>query len=304
MLYITHKMEAEAELLDVGETARLDHDDCGAGEDTRRRLYLTRPYNAPDIVLCYCHNCQDSAVIRGKRQSWRGTWSDTKPPSGQEFEKPKSMNSDYYDWPPAAQSWFMQYSVPHALAEKYGVRYAPTYDRLYLPIHEAYDMAPGNPLGPSKAYLGYQLRSLDKLNSPKYLTAVVDDGQSYCTRLFDSSVNVPEYIVIVEDLMSAFKIWQARLDHRAELETFDILINYGIKLNLDALNENRDAAKGYIIWLDNDGVNVSERANEIARSWQLITRQPAWVVHGYEDPKKYTSAAIKQILTDTISGHD
>ena len=43
--------------MDVGETVRINHADCEAGEDTRRRLYITMK---PDILLGYCHNCGTS----------------------------------------------------------------------------------------------------------------------------------------------------------------------------------------------------------------------------------------------------
>ena len=53
--------------LEPGETVRYNHTDCPAGEDTRRRLYLTRPHADPTWVLGYCHNCQDSARSGGKK---------------------------------------------------------------------------------------------------------------------------------------------------------------------------------------------------------------------------------------------
>ena len=41
-------------------TARYNHEDCPAGTDTRRRLYVTRKADAPHLVLAYCHNCGES----------------------------------------------------------------------------------------------------------------------------------------------------------------------------------------------------------------------------------------------------
>ena len=278
-------MESEAEVLDVGCTTRLNHDDCSAGEDTRRRLYLTRPNNSPDIVLCYCHNCQEHAVIKRQQQSWRGPYSDTKVVTGQEFKEPV-VTRDWEEWPPAAQAWLMMAGVGKTVSSWYGIAYDPSCDRMYLPIYTA---------APEGEYLGYQLRSLDKLQGPKYLTALKNNDQSYYTRL--RSKGDTQYMVIVEDLLSGLRVHEAT--HEAA-QPVDVLVNYGVKVNIDALGKNRNAEKGYIVWLDNDGTNVHERANEIARTWRLITCRPTTVITDRQDPKHYTNDEILKILEDAI----
>lgn len=294
MLFLTADILVEAEELDVGETARYDHENCPAGEDTRGRLYLTRPSNSPDIVLAYCHNCQDSAVYRKKeRQSWRTTWSDTKIPQGPEFEVPKGMTDDWDLWPPSAQALLTKAGCDRRMAKWYGIEYHPTYDRLYFPIYNEKPSA-------TSELVGYQLRSLDKLNSPKYLTALKDNDQSYYTRLNGVPNGSPDWIVIVEDLMSGLRVRKATMSN---VPRIDVLVNYGVKLNLDALNDNRDAKEGYLVWLDNDAVNVEERAREISRTWTLLTGKPCAVIDTHTDPKGYRIADIRLILEDKIGQH-
>ena len=43
----------------TGQTMRINHEECPAGKDTRRRFYITRK---PDVLLGYCHNCQNSVT--------------------------------------------------------------------------------------------------------------------------------------------------------------------------------------------------------------------------------------------------
>lgn len=45
----------------TGATYRMDHKDCTAGTDTRRRLYIT--HDSSGDMLVYCHNCGQGTLV-------------------------------------------------------------------------------------------------------------------------------------------------------------------------------------------------------------------------------------------------
>ena len=118
-----------------GETIRVNHEDCYAGEDTRRRLYITRVQADPTLLVGYCHNC--GTGDRVKTNAW-GTYrnhevyNSKKDEIKEEIEEPKSL-VDMCDAPANAQRFLFERNLSLAEADSWGI----STRRRATPLHHA-----------------------------------------------------------------------------------------------------------------------------------------------------------------------
>ena len=271
-------------------TERVNHTTCTAGEDTRQRVYFTKPAHG-DGVLAYCHNCQKGNRFPSSRYRTRPSLLTPIVPTTDEFTVPTSLVEDITDWPRLARVQLTKYSLA-SMAYEYGVRYDAHTNRLYYPILSSWFCGAGS--GDTK---GYQLRKLQG-SGPKYTTVMRDEDVSMHTILKwapeEESREVPySRGVIVEDLLSGLAIikcakWRGT-------DSVEVLVNYGTKVNIEAINEMNDC-ESICVWLDNDNDHVVHQANTITRTASLITGRPVNVIQSLDDPKKYTSTQIEGAL--------
>lgn len=296
----------EIDTLDRGQTCRVNHDDCPAGSDTRRRLYLTRPAASPHVVLGYCHNCQDKGVYTGAsaKDHYRqhsGELEDVVLPTGEKFSAPENLSYDQSLWPTDAVAWrIMQRLAGHKL-EGLGVAYFPAHHRIYLPTYD--NIWYGEDDGDS-VLIGYQLRRLTA-KGPKYLTAVKDQSlppstvfhpvQDHGLAIGDVNHSVA---IVVEDLMSGLAVATA-MQHTA----YDahVLVNYGTKVSPEVLHRLRDFDKG-LVWLDNDSAHVLDQAHKIAKVWRMLSGKPVMIESSEKDPKKCSEETILDIIDYHYNG--
>jgi hypothetical protein len=278
----------EIEDLPPGETHRYNHVGCPAGEDHRRRLYLTRPAGSPNVCLAYCHNCSESGVKKGDGTTYRDFDSKEEPVTREiEFEVPVGLIYDPEHWPTSAHFWRMEKRLNKNQCYNADIAYDPHSDRMYLPMYDKVNRT-GAPFGDSEL-VGYQLRRLGTRGA-KYLTAVKNSNESPWTRFNPDHAS---YLYLVEDLASAI--------HVAKAMDVAVLVNYGVKVNLEALYANTDCAEK-VVWLDNDGDKIVEQADTIRRTWQLITGRPTLVWHGSHEPKELSGKDIRSVHVEVIHG--
>lgn len=292
-----------SEDLEPGGTMRVNHNDCTAGEDTRRRLYLTRPLSDPTRIIGYCHNCQlGGALSTGVHKNYRDH-KHVSPQIGptvlamKDLIKPNHMLPDYKDWPIHATAWAMKGKLSGSLCKDYGIQYDPSSNRVYLPRYLHTSMTPPH----TGDLMGYQLRNTDPyVSGPKYLTVVTDKDRGYT--LLQGKVlrhNSRLAVVVVEDLVSGINVVEA---FDGAPWTVDVLINYGTKVNLEALYTCATYAQ-VLVWLDNDSDHVRSQAETMTRTIALITRTisnvQADVYHS--DPKGYTYEDIRKIVLKGIA---
>lgn len=291
--------------LEPGASTRVNHDDCGAGEDTRRRLYLTRPLANPSVIIAYCHNCQQSAYSR------TGEWTDyrdqlhisnvTLPVSlvKKGFDKPKGMVSDTIDWPVHAQAWAYKGKLDSVLVAKYGIEYDVNSDRVYLPRFKATTHPHVHNLQ------AYQLRNTDpKKNVPKYLTVCSETDNGY-TIMYSSNATPPSetesniLVIIVEDYLSGIAITEAYQTHISVL-SIHVLVNYGTKINLEALHKAAQYSR-VLVWLDNDSDHIKEQAETMARTVRLMSSDAEVGTDlTHSDPKHYTNDDLRNTIDEWI----
>ncbi len=290
-----------AEDIDPGETLRINHNKCEAGEDTRRRLYLTRPMSDPTTVIGYCHNCQCGGVLRtGKHMNYRDTKHKT--PMGpttlriEDLAAPKHMIVDMMLWPTHATAWALKGKLTPQLCRDYNILFDPSSNRVYLPRYCSFTGAV--PLG--GVLRGYQLRNTDPgLTVPKYLTVVTDDDRGYSI-MYGNVVSTvePTIIVLVEDLLSGISIVEA---FERTQRTVHAVVNYGTKVNLEAVN-HCSRYNNILVWLDNDSSHVIDQAKVMARTISLLhpVAQVASELRE-KDPKHYDYITIRKIVLDATN---
>jgi len=271
------------------------HDECPAGEDLRYRLYLTKPHGSPNVVLGYCHNCNESGVLRDTDDTPYRDFlrQPTAVPGSRriQFDVPANMIACGM-WPTVADTWRVQKRLTPNQCLDYGIYYDASSHRVYLPVYRHVTR------GIVDELLGYQLRQLDG-KGPKYLTAQIEQDTVLYTvmRPCDSATNT---YVLVEDLASGIAICEAlrqEANKTNDVDHIGVLVNYGVKTKVEALNDCPNMTRGYV-WLDNDGEHVMGCSTTIAKTWGLITSSLVTRNITDADPKQYSNNKILEVLRE------
>ena len=264
--------------LEVGESVRLNHVDCEAGEDTRRRLYVTRK---PDVLLAYCHNCGVSnSMYVAASDRYRETPQTAIRKPAVEYTHPILVDfSDKENIPAEAEAWRIRSKLARNECCTYKIGYAPEWDSIYIPFY-----------GMDGSIDGHQLRPLHRRGGAKYINFQKDKDKHLggIARWSGHRNN----LVIVEDLVSAIHVNRAG---------YDALTNYGTHVKPTVLHAIPGDYKRIHVWLDNDNVVVKEHARQMTAILQLYNRGGITIkrVAGYGDPKYYDTNKIQEI----INGH-
>lgn len=273
--------------IEPGETRRFDHKNCSAGEDTRRRLYLTRPVSNTGRVIGYCHNCQEGGSLwDGEHETYR---NDRHEPTNEavtiveDVEPPNGLVDILQDWTVNAQVWAMSNGLADHHIRGWHIAQDPTSGRVYLPRYRSMYYWKAH-----EGYNGYQLRNVEGNRGAKYITAHTSDDPGFTEMMTGTAKGVA---VIVEDLVSGIHLIEA-------LHKFDdvgVIVNYGVKINLEALHAMTQYARS-IVWLDNDSAHVNETAQCMARTLRLLSTNACHVIVDSTDPKHYNAEDIEEIF--------
>jgi len=285
--------------LNRGSTRRVNHDDCPAGQDRKRRLYITRLAGSGDMVVGYCHNCSNKGVFKND-----GTWVPyrdfgTSPtqvqPTGTAFSVPMGLEFDPNLWPTQAHTWRIAKGLDMAQCICVGIAYDPSTNRVYLP---QWDYLEECVVEPNSVLTGYQLRCLDG-HGPKYLTAQKDKTVTMSTLMLSKAQRESDTMytvgVIVEDLASGIIV--SRALERKQYPAL-VTVNYGTRVSPEVLYLNKTFDFG-VVWLDNDGPQIVRQAEKIAKVWAMLSGKPIQIERVYKDPK---SVAVSDIIM-TIDHH-
>ena len=276
-MLLLNQYEQQIKGIEPGETRRFDHTDCPAGVDTRQRLYITRPLSDSNMVIAYCHNCQDSGRwTDGKFESYRDVHNNNRAPVtvSQAVQPPANMVIDMNNWTVDAMRWALGNKLCQSDLDTYRIALDSNTNRVYLPNYGV--VTPST--GVVNNFQGYQLRNVEKNRGPKYITAQVEDTMGVTEiRCYDGGNH--KLAIIVEDLVSGIHLANA-LHGKAVL----IQVNYGVKVNLEAIAQLADIPK-ILVWLDNDSPHVMEQARTIARTAGLIHAADIHLELALSDPK-------------------
>jgi hypothetical protein len=152
--------------LAVGEQTNQNHQDCPAGEDTKKRLYVRRNNEG---YLWYCHHCSQGGFQRGGVRNIH-----TKPVGPVAVSLPEDFNPDHKDWP----EWAKDFQIE-------GWGFSGRMGRIIIPVYDSGEL------------LGYQARAAPG-EQPKYLTK----GRGLVYKVLKDHPS----ICIVEDALSAERV--------------------------------------------------------------------------------------------------
>lgn len=277
--------ETEIQNLDRGETHRTNHVNCPAGQDTKQRLYITRPAGSANVVLAFCHNCQESGVRRDTIEKYRDFQENKVQVQPTVFDIPKNMVADVGQWPIVAQQWRIEKKFNVDDVEMLGIQYDPSSHRIYLPQHSH--------AGVEDTLLGYQLRKLEG-GGAKYLNASLNNespSTMFCVKC--DSPHMIDLAFVVEDLASG----NALTNTLQYLEVpAKVLVNYGTKVTPLVLNRVRNFKQG-VVWLDNDGPIIRDQSEKICKVWGMLSGEQVNSELHLTDPKsESTSSRIACVL--------
>jgi hypothetical protein len=255
-----------------GEQVNVNHADCPAGLDTKRRLRVWRTDN--DLVTGNCMHCGLKGVTKASGPvSLR--WDDVvnTPTKKLELSRYDTMRrAGDEGWSDQALAWLYKARMMLATIEAHGIRYDPQLDRVALPIFDS-----------EGALLAMQLRGFSDSDA-KYLNVYRDDVvkpiHCWITNRPDD-----DRIYIVEDILSAIRISK--------------FVNVGALLGTHL----SDFAKNYIaemytdvaVWLDPDAAGVKARST-IARDLMPIITGVLELVVTEKQPKELSDEDIAAMV--------
>lgn len=266
----------QAEQLDVGKRARVDHD-CGAG----RTLLISR--NA-DGYRAYCFRCGDSGsakppqpslaeLAESIRRLQAGDALLHQGGTGRRLELPAPQVHVVSEWPEQHRLWLYRAGIGKAEIGQLGAYYHPPSARVVLPV-----MHDGKPVF-------WQARAVDN-RTPKYMAPDVDRA-SVLPRY--GSATSP---TLTEDILSAFKVGLVG-------EGWALM---GTKLSMYAMNELRARGCTVNVWMDNDlpprfPVNRGQIAARKIIKQLTAFGIPCRNIISTKDPKLHTREEIGCLLT-------
>jgi hypothetical protein len=152
--------------LSVGDQTNLNHQDCPAGQDTKKRLYVRRTNEG---YVWYCHHCSQGGFQRGGTRSIH-----KKEVAPSAVSLPADFDPNHTNWPEWAKDFQIQ-----------GWGFSGRMGRVVIPVYGSGEL------------LGYQARAAPG-QQPKYLTK----GKGLVYKVLK---NRPS-ICIVEDALSAERV--------------------------------------------------------------------------------------------------
>lgn len=258
-----------AHVPDVGKQLRLNHAECPAGRDTKARLYVK---NTGDALLAYCHNCGNHAVRRVHRgvrhkdlldqllNEHDEVVSKTK-----EVELPADTNHDPLCFSFEARSWLYVAGLTDADITRFKIGYSNSWGRVILPVYN----------GDGKLVF-WQGRNTNCPAATKYVSC---KGAEKPVFLAESSTTPNNYLVIVEDMLSAIRCCQ-----KGAVSGLALLGTNGPDNLPQLLHRHSHIA----VWLDNDTAG-RRKASELYARVKLLSKRGTNIANIVADEPKNQS---------------
>ena len=275
--------------LEDGEQVHINHEDCPAGNDTKRRLYVKRE---KESVLFYCHHCNQSGRynLAGRAGNLAGVTD--KDATGQRADNVSQPIKDWAcatgtcgitdavreldRWPVNARQWVTRY-ITEREAYDYGLFYSALVGGVCIPI------------GSAVPWDGLVVRLLLPSAHPvrpaarKYLTY----RRTVRGNLYWRSKHVSDTLVIVEDCLSAIKVARHA----------DSLAILGAHYGYDLMQIVKEYQR-VIVYMDNDNQQIRNK-QEILRNQIALVNHSVRVHRSTKDPKECSDEELLRI----VNGH-
>lgn len=263
--------------LNAGEQIHVNHTNCPAGEDHRRRLYIKRTEDDRNI-LAYCHNCSlsgnyrlDFGTVRSHKA--KGTLTGSGTGSIDPTTLPRSYTLDQKKWDSKQRTWINRYGITTLEQKEYKIG-ADTYTgKVILPVYRE-----GLLLGYQERYLG------DDADEPKYKTNTTEKPLFWYSG--DYKATLQSSICIVEDVLSGIKV--ARFMPSLAL----MGSNMSDKHLAFILRNNFDK---FIVFLDDDNRQI--KLNQLKIKAELAQFGDVKLITGVnKDPKACSNDELEELL--------
>jgi hypothetical protein len=257
------------------DTARFNHDDCPAGTDTKRRLYITRKEDG--IIVGYCHNCGSSGVAVGSGSTYKRTAAIVTDTKVKEVTMPPNIEFEPKLWPKEAIDWVQKAGLPLTTVKKYALAYDLDSRRVLIPKYDV----------DNRLVMWQSRRVHDDLElTPKYITEVQIDA---CVH--DPLGTRGEVVVLCEDMLSAIKI--------DALAGYDVIPLFSSNVKIDKLLTPTAKYDTIVVWLDNDNTEVKRHRDSIARQLRSLGKRVE-VITRLSDPKHRHESLIIEAIEDVL----
>lgn len=263
-------IEAAADL-DIGEQIHINHADCPAGMDTKRRLYIKR--TEEDGIVAYCQHCGQSGYHRENERRYRSVekiFGGSTLSVSRNIKLPHDSSGTVGEWPARAKVWLYRYGITDEEIARYGIVYSDTVGRVLLPVYNNGSM------------VGYQARRVLEDESEKYLTKTSDPSRMVW---YTNNTTHSNDVVFCEDILSAIRVGR-RVSSCALL---------GINIKDEVLHSIIKNHDSFTIFLDDDNRQVI--LGQIALKNKLELFGSVRLIKGVgKDPKECSDTELEEIL--------
>lgn len=261
---------ALGETLGPGTTARTNHDNCPSGEDTRRRLYVTRSDDNTGLK-CYCHNCGQGTVINLRNAPKLRKLPSAAPKKFDPKDMPPSIGLH-----PRHSLWLKAFGI-EAHAMERGV-YSVDRDTLVFPAIHCNGISEAT---------GYQIRRFD--------SGLKWESHGRPLQWWAAG----EMTVYVEDVVSAYKWVEATgqgyvmmAGNRDTVPKSQSWMGY---------RDNEPSLSRFpVVWFDNDKPSVVEAAEGLIKHLTHATKTVGVLILGGTDPKRYSKDELVRVADACI----
>ena len=290
--------------LSIGEHVRLNHTYKENGEPCSlhktNAMNVTR-YDGGCYYLCFRCNEQgwvddvfESPDKLAKKLKQKEEWKDMQ----RRMDEPMALPKDCISLsdnrvPNKASAFIKRFGLDDDDIKEHEIQYSPIYDRIIFPIYAHYFSSrsfatPKTLAGwTGRCYHPYTKEKRDELKRPKYITRKGDIS----SRLFYPCFNQwNDYMIFVEDIISAIKVCKATGVSTVALLTTSLPMNY-----VPFFNKSK-----CMVWLDYD---AKQKANEIIMHFSTAGVKIT-LIETLNDPKMMSYGDISQIVAERITNFD
>lgn len=260
---------------DYANTERYNHDQCPAGADTKRRLYVTRKDDGS--IIAYCHNCGNGGASLPRRTHYR-RHDNRCLLRGVKEEVVMPLNAvplNDQRVPEEALNWIEDAGIPLTIAMKYALAFDLDSHRVIIPKWDV-----------DNELVMYQTRNVGLDDGPKYTTVRKKDGQ-----IHDPIGNRGGTVVLCEDMLSAMK-----LDRMVGVDAIPL---YSSNVKFDKLLTPLENYDTIVVWLDNDNIEVNRHRDSLVRKCRHIGKRCVAVTE-FSDPKKCGVNALRHRVDEAL----
>lgn len=273
-----------------GQQIRTNHLYCPAGEDSRRRLYITRLESKGRVCLGYCHNCGNSYYSKSEYQYYYRANKGSTHPDEDKKELKKRINLMAHEYHTEGITIFdlkardlLDSAASWAKAEylrRADVKYMENYHRFFIPIYS----------NTTSSLVGWQTRSPFPDQVPKYIL-YKPEVQAPFQPYFPPGWTSDTPVVITEDQISAAAVTLAGYVGVCMFGT-----NSSLPL-IHSLHEWAKSSRYWVVWFDNDNYIVREHANTVKETLTLLGAYHVAHVKDTQEPKHKSVDEIKRSIS-------